>query len=216
MLLWPVWLVGDEKWICSRCLFNLFLCLSPQQFFINYSSLCFFFFCETVPGNDSNCCLITFVWNEHSVTLTVYMLMLQLHVVMGCERKNLSCPSQASFDFSVSLPHGFSESFSWFLRHHHRWFCPRRRSRKVMPAISSRNSVCGSSAGHIFTLFASFHTISTQCHPHSHGNVKTPSQRVWVSTSRIMCEEMCGEVWETLRFSKLETVTEMLSGKAGQ
>lgn len=48
----------------------------------------------------------------------------------------------------------------------------------------------GALPGHILTLLASFHTVTVQYHPHSHGKVKTPSAHVWVSTDST-CVKRC-------------------------
>lgn len=89
--------------------------------------------------------------------------------------------------------HGFSESFSWSFRLRSSFSTigfvhieGAERSRLRYPT----EPLCGGALpGHILTLLASFHTVTTQCLPHSHGKVKTPPAHVWVSTDSV-CEEL--------------------------
>lgn len=104
-------------------------------------------------------------------------------------------PCQGSFDFvwlCPSFPHGFSESSLRSVLHRSSFTTTgavvsegAERSRLRYPT----ESLCvGALPGHIFTLLASFYTITTQRQPPSRGNVKTPSAHVWVRTGRICVE----------------------------
>lgn len=107
------------------------------------------------------------------------------------------------FFLSFFPPHGFSESCSSSFRHRSSFttsgFVCGEGAERSWLRYPTETLCVGALPSCIFTLLASFHTITTQCHPHSHGNVKTSSPHVWVSTGRICVKRRVKRCWETVR-----------------